>query len=272
MRSLGADCSLCSVNAATRADIVSQFEAKWLHPAEVKPVPRVHAVWRVVPSSNMEARFQRYKLRVAQAIEAETHDDFDMIDLRNESAFTQDYVEDEYANTRRRFHGTKRMCAIGDTVDNLHPCTHPECSICRIIRTGFRLPDPTDPEAKQRARLGQGIYSTATSSKAHDYTDTSARTRSMLVVKVVAGRVFKRYDTWTEADMLRTAPPDGHDSVLGEVHPDMAADGGSDEGGEEGFVSVPMDAGELHNPLRYDELVVFSEAAVVPAYLVTYQY
>ena len=58
-----------SVNAATRADVVSQFEEKWLHPAELKPVPRVHAVWRVVPSSNIEARFQRYKLGVAQASE-----------------------------------------------------------------------------------------------------------------------------------------------------------------------------------------------------------
>ncbi|TCD67833.1 hypothetical protein EIP91_011895 [Steccherinum ochraceum] len=96
---------------------------------------------------------------------------------------------------------------------------------------------------KQRTnfgRFGAGIYTSATSSKANDYTCNAvpARTRVMLLNWVVMGKTIKM----TEGDTTLTEPPTGYDSVVGEP------------GGD----------------LNYDESIVYDNDAIRPAFLVVY--
>ena len=164
-------------------------------------------------------------------------------------------------NTRKRFHGTKRKCLVGE--ESLVPCTDSQCAVCNIIRRGFQTGQRED------LRFGKGIYCTSTSSKASDYAMCvehksigqcdglqCAGRRAMFVVKVVAGTVSKRFDSWTEKDQKMTQPPPGCDSVVGDV-----------EANAEGNFTAP-----LVNTMNYDELVVYCGSSILPAFLIIYSY
>lgn len=142
-------------------------------------------------------------------------------------------------NENRRWHGTRRECDLGED-GQTEPCTLPTCSLCKIVRESFDL-----RFFKGRTgwgRFGRGIYTSSTSSKSDDYAcDATAQSslKSMILAKVVVGRGCKmRYD-----DTTLTAPPLGYDSVLGE------------KGAR----------------LNYDEVVVYSNEAIRPAYLILYE-
>ena len=91
-------------------------------------------------------------------------------------------------------------------------------------------------------RYGRGLYFSATSGKSNDYATGSERLRhgrlwrTLFLAKVAAGTAFRT----TEAELDITRPPDGYDSVVGNVGPN----------------------------LNYDELVVYKEAAALPEFLV----
>ncbi|EIW84395.1 ADP-ribosylation [Coniophora puteana RWD-64-598 SS2] len=140
-------------------------------------------------------------------------------------------------NESRRWHGTRRACKLGD---NGHTtlCTSANCSLCAILRTSYMIKFVGSNTGW--GRFGRGIYTSSTSSKSNDYVKnaTASTSKAMLLNKVVVG---KGYKTHTDQPSL-TAPPAGHDSVLAE--PGMS--------------------------LNYDELVVYQEEAIRPAYLVVY--
>jgi hypothetical protein len=141
-------------------------------------------------------------------------------------------------NENRRWHGTRRKCTLGDKGCTTL-CPDPQCSLCCIVRTSFDLAQ--FGKKTSWGRFGPGIYTSSTSSKANDYssTDSSSPWNAMLLNKVVVGKGYKiLHDNPSLA-----APPPGYDSVLAEV-------GGS---------------------LNYDELVVYSNDAVRPSYLVMYE-
>lgn len=111
-------------------------------------------------------------------------------------------------NELLRFHGTTIMCSLG-TNGSSSLCKLEGCNVCRIIRTGFSL-----KEAGCR-----GIYTTATSGRAHDsisyYEDDfmfSAVKKALLVCRVIAGRVHRPLDNFGEV-----SAPTGFDSVAGKV-------------------------------------------------------
>ncbi|KAH8105119.1 hypothetical protein BXZ70DRAFT_505611 [Cristinia sonorae] len=86
-------------------------------------------------------------------------------------------------NTRRRWHGTIRVCNLGSDGQHSELCPATECSLCHIVRSSFQL-----TKAGERfnfGRFGEGIYTSATSSKANDY------------VKNVTPCDTKRYDVWS---------------------------------------------------------------------------
>ncbi|EPQ53568.1 ADP-ribosylation [Gloeophyllum trabeum ATCC 11539] len=148
-------------------------------------------------------------------------------------------------NERRRFHGTKRACNLGDKGSTML-CSLPECSLCGIIKTSFKLSlaGTAHPWRRKAGRFGAGIYTSATSSKSNDYCKNlpSARStcKAMLLTKVVAGNGEKL----TKTDARRTGPSPGYDSV-----PRL----------------LPF------RYLNYDELVVYDEHAAIPAYLIMYE-
>jgi len=140
-------------------------------------------------------------------------------------------------NTRRRFHGTIRQCTLGDDEDKSALCNMTSCSLCSIIQRSFEL--ARAGENINFARFGAGIYTSATSSKANDYsTSTTSSNNAMLLNDVVMGKGIKLERT----DTSLTKPPQGYDSVIGEP------------GGD----------------LNYDEAVVYDQDAIVPSFLIIY--
>ncbi|KAL6078970.1 PARP catalytic domain-containing protein [Balamuthia mandrillaris] len=143
-------------------------------------------------------------------------------------------------NTHRRFHGTKSwVCdlGVGKQSQSLKLCKNASCSVCGIIRQGLKL-----SKVVGRNRFGQGLYLSSTSSKANDYTNNclmSGGYRAMFLCYVVVGKGWKILQ---DSPSL-PGPPKGFHSVLGEVG----------------------------SSLNYDEVIVYTEEAVYPAYLIIYK-
>ncbi|KAK7682519.1 hypothetical protein QCA50_014319 [Cerrena zonata] len=141
-------------------------------------------------------------------------------------------------NEKRRWHGTTRDCHIGD-VGQTKFCRSAKCSLCCIMKTSYDL--GLCYKKTGWGRFGCGIYTSSTSSKSDDYssnTDSRASTKAIILNKIVVGKGYKM----TEDDTKLTAPPAGFDSVLAEIG----------------------------SRLNHDELVVYTNDAIRPSYLVTY--
>lgn len=214
------------------ASIKQQFLLKWLHPDI--PEPRISAVFKVVCADQVLKGFKKRVKAVKDRMKAQNVRPYE----KNAGP----------GNTLRRFHGTKRRCNLGET-SNI-PCTDEDCNVCSILRNGFRLPKA------ENLRFGKGIYSTATSSKANDYTDNHRQIHAVLVVNVAAGRVDKTCDSWTPKHMRMTQPGKGYDSVVGEVPP---------------LWETPAQVAQIENKLNYDELVVYTPNAIRATHLILYE-
>jgi len=192
-------------------DVAQQFAQQWKHPT---PVPNIIKLWKVYTDQAVVDRFSSYQRRIQRS--------------RGIPG----------GNTRRRFHGTMRRCRLGDTSSERTFCRLRNCNLCRIIQSSFQL-----ARAGQRTnfgRFGAGIYTSATSSKANDYSAESASpNKAMLLNDVVMGRAVKLTRTNTS---LRKPPP-GFDAVIGEP------------GGD----------------LNYDECVVYNNDAIRPSFLIIYR-
>eukprot|EP01018_Ginkgo_biloba_P034706 Gb_25842 [translate_table: standard] len=133
-------------------------------------------------------------------------------------------------NELLRFHCTTFTCSLGMNGSS-SLCILPSCNVCNVIRYGF----------PSKMENGKGIYTTASSGKAHDSIevpeeDASMGKRAMLVCRVIAGRVNKSQD------------------------PDEFFNGG--------FDSVAGQAGVYSN---LDELFVFNPKAVLPCFVLMYK-
>jgi len=96
---------------------------------------------------------------------------------------------------------------------------------------------------KKGGRFGLGIYTSATSSKSNDYSENKgafSNNKAFFLTKVVVGKA-KKYTT-DRPDL--SEPPAGFHSVIGEP--------------------------DTFGTLNYDELIVYREDAVIPAYLIVY--
>jgi len=204
-----------------------QFTNKWEH--DPRNVPFVQYVYMVYNAKEYIARYRSYKMA---------------LEIRGK------FIEKGLfeGNELRRFHGTQRECNVGDN-GNKDMCASPTCPLCCIMKTSF---DITKTAAGTFMRYGNGIYTSATSSKADSYSKnigknigkSATNLKAMLLTKVAAGEVKKVYTNFTNLK----EPPRGYDSVVGEPA---------------NFL--------LRSTLRYDELVVYSEHAIVPSYLVIYK-
>ncbi|KAJ3807507.1 hypothetical protein F5876DRAFT_79635 [Lentinula aff. lateritia] len=141
-------------------------------------------------------------------------------------------------NENRRWHGTKRECHLGDK-GYTQFCGSQTCSLCCIVKTSFDL--SLFGKKTGWGRFGKGIYTSSTSSKSNDYSTNECRSslKAILLNKVIVGKGCKL----TQDNVSLTTPPQGYDSVLAEK-------GGS---------------------LNYDELVVYTNDAIRPSFLVMYE-
>ncbi|KAJ1629918.1 hypothetical protein T492DRAFT_1007807 [Pavlovales sp. CCMP2436] len=179
-------CLLLTRKSSDRQPLCDQFLQAWRKPG---PQPRIERVYRVVADNRIRDRFEAYAAKVG--------------------------------NERRRFHETSLRCNFGIDL-GAAPCADPGCRICSIMQGGFRLEHAgSGPLSANRAnRYGNGLYFSATSGKSNDYAYGSERVRGnrnwrcLLVASVAAGRAFRTEEVSLALD---GEPPDGHDSVVGEV-------------------------------------------------------
>ncbi|KAF9648775.1 ADP-ribosylation [Thelephora ganbajun] len=193
--------------------VASQFRQKWLHNNKC---PEVRAIYKIVSTMASLTKYEQYLDRVEAKVNFASQNK-------------------PRGNERRRWHGTTRMCNIGDKgVTKL--CSNPSCSLCCIMRTSFDL--SFFAKNTRFGKFGVGIYTSSTSSKSNDYSRNGciSNWKAMLLNKVVVGRGYKM----TVSNATLTEPPAGYDSVLAEVG----------------------------TCLNYDELVVYDNNAIRSSYLV----
>ncbi|KAF8890341.1 hypothetical protein CPB85DRAFT_263149 [Mucidula mucida] len=202
--------------------VEKQFQTSWRHGGGY--CPRVRKIFKIVLKSDSLRRYDAYKADV------EARGKFSLDPQRKMTE----------GNERRRWHGTRKDCHLGDPGHHQGPsfCASPTCSLCKIIQDSFNL----DQWGKNTGwgRFGKGIYTSATSSKANDYIKNHAASdyNAILLNNVVIGRGKKL--TYDNTNLM--AAPATFDSVLGEK-------GGS---------------------LNHDEVVVYKGEAIRPSYLVVY--
>ncbi|KAF9556030.1 ADP-ribosylation [Agrocybe pediades] len=205
------------VGHVTFKSVADQFKTSWRHVGTIcPPVRRVYKI--LVPPASLSA-YNAYRAAV------EAQGQF-LSSGRSEG------------NENRRWHGTRRVCNLGDKGQTQF-CSASNCSLCCIIRTSYDI--SLWGKKTGWGRFGKGIYTSSTSSKSNDYSsnDCKSNLKAILLNKVVVGKGCKMIQDNTSL----TAPPLGYDSVLAEK-------GGS---------------------LNYDELVVYSNDAIRPSFLVMYE-
>jgi len=193
-------------------NIADQFQNTWTHPGTV---PEVYRVYRIICGAS-EPAYLLYRAKVEQKG-----------NFVNQGMFP--------GNERRRWHGTVRKCTLGDDGTG-SLCYDSECHMCIIIRNSF------DKDKSKDGMFGQGIYSSATSSKSGTtYTKQGSPSpyNAILFNSVVLG-----------------APYFGKRPRQGISSPPL--------GKCDSIVANPSDV------LGYDEAVVYDNNAIRPRYLVLY--
>ncbi|KAF9440535.1 ADP-ribosylation [Macrolepiota fuliginosa MF-IS2] len=199
-------------------NVERQFIDGWRHLHKAKP--RVKAIFKVISPPSFHMPYLQHRDRVLRDMRALMH-------------------QTDSPNEQLLFHGTNRVCSLGEDNTSTHLCQLPECHLCCIIRNSF---DVKKCGTKNKfCRFGTGIYTTSVSSKADDYTrnvNGNTATRALLLNRVIVGNPKMR--TRNAVNLL--SPPPGCHSVIGEPGAD----------------------------LNYEETVVYNNDAIRPAFLIIY--
>ncbi|EED84375.1 predicted protein [Postia placenta Mad-698-R] len=162
-------------------EVSTQFLQGWRHPTSK---PTVVKIWKIFSDKDHNDRFARYRLAVERRIGKEG------------------------GNSLRRWHGTIRACRLGDDETQLRG----DGDSALFVQSSFEI--AKFGKRTNFGRFGEGIYTSATSSKANDYVAEGGGSsyRAMLLNDVVMGKTIKL----TADNPNLKEPPQGYDSVVGE--------------------------------------------------------
>ncbi|KAG1743470.1 ADP-ribosylation [Suillus lakei] len=204
-----------SSDSAHFVEVEHLFKKGWQH--RKKRRPKIQGIFRIIwPDSNLQP-YLHYRKQVQAHVRA----------------------PDKPGNEKLLFHGTNRACLLGESPRHVSSCNLNECYLCSILRVSFDVNKCGTKNGFRR--FGQGIYTTACSSKADDYScnlSRDARLHTMLVNRVVVGRSHNQHGNASHL----VKPPDGFDSVTGKTGKN----------------------------LNFEETVCYTNDAVRPAYLIVY--
>ncbi|CAG8520825.1 9649_t:CDS:2 [Ambispora gerdemannii] len=186
-----------------------------------------------------------------------------------EAKFLKDWVKNNAqglpeANEKLLWHGTDQLCCIlydkptilSSPTDVSSPCATANCPGCGILMNSFLMNKVgVNHQGRKFQRLGQGLYFTPHSSKAHFYghfgakslpNDSERYCRIMFLSKVVIGK------PWEPEKVSQNArgPPKGYNSTWGRV-------GHCPHGGSK---------------LNYEEYAVYRQDACLPVNYIAYSY
>ncbi|XP_062097927.1 uncharacterized protein LOC133803813 [Humulus lupulus] len=162
-------------------------------------------------------------------------------------------------NELLRFHCSTLTCSLGSRGASSLCGSVPGCGVCTIIRHGFQgnksgsssnnnnnntaaTTTTSIATQTQGSESGKGVWTTASSGRAHDSLRCTDGRRAMLVCRVIAGRV-KRYADDAPAEEDSVSLGSSYDSVAGY-------------------------AGVYSN---LEELIVFNPRAILPCFVVIYK-
>ncbi|CAG8536305.1 6243_t:CDS:2 [Ambispora gerdemannii] len=200
---------------------------------------RVEAIYNIIFPSEITTQYKNYKNQVESQI------NYQVLGLPE-------------ANEKLLWHGTDQLCCIlydkPTTVPS--PCATPNCPGCGILMNSFSMNKVgVNHQGRTFQRLGQGLYFTPHSSKAHFYGHQGAKSlpndsgrycRIMFLSKVVLGK------PWEPEVVSQNArgPPEGYNSTWGRV-------GYCPHGGAK---------------LNYEEYAVYRQEACLPVNYIAYSY
>ncbi|CAG8581218.1 12733_t:CDS:2 [Ambispora leptoticha] len=162
------------------------------------------------------------------------------------------------ANEKLLWHGTDQLCCIFYDKPTIvpTPCATANCPGCGILMNSFSMQKVgANHQGRTFQRLGQGLYFTPHSSKAHFYGHLGAKSlpnengrycRIMFLSKVIIG------NPWAPESVAQNArgPPAGYNSTWGRV-------GHCPHGGAR---------------LNYEEYAVYRQDACLPVNYIAYSY
>ncbi|TRM64459.1 hypothetical protein BD626DRAFT_401115 [Schizophyllum amplum] len=141
-------------------------------------------------------------------------------------------------NETRRWYGTYRECLIGES-EQQYPCASVTCRLCSIIRTDFDL--SAQGKKLPIGAFGRAIYTSSSTNTADEFSANrvlNSTTKAMILADIVVG---KPKIVHVDRPLMREAPR-GYDSVMA----------------KKGFF------------LAHDDIMIYSNDAIRPAYLVMY--
>ncbi|KDQ12134.1 hypothetical protein BOTBODRAFT_425046 [Botryobasidium botryosum FD-172 SS1] len=134
-------------------NIQNRFYSSWQHPTKKMPTIK-HIFYSLHQSLHSRDHLQRNRTYMRQ-----------------------------HGNEQMLFHGTLRACRVGDTPENIYPCSRPDCKLCAILRCSF------DPSKSCNGMFGYGVYTTPISSKADGYVKSpNSSYKAILYANVTLGK------------------------------------------------------------------------------------
>eukprot|EP00698_Gefionella_okellyi_P022898 TRINITY_DN767_c0_g1_i2.p1 TRINITY_DN767_c0_g1~~TRINITY_DN767_c0_g1_i2.p1 ORF type:complete len:1948 (+),score=368.57 TRINITY_DN767_c0_g1_i2:109-5952(+) len=194
--------------------VIRQFNTSWKKGA----APSVISIMRIQMAEHFVRAYDKYRESVVQK------------NMRTHSRGGP-------GNEHRRFHGSSVSCGLGRSTWT--PCESVSCRCCSILRNSLKL--AVVRQLNHWGRFGSAHYFSSCASKSCDYPIACPRgaVRMLFLCKVVIGQ--GAHLLVNQPDL--TAPPEGFDSVLGEVGPS----------------------------LNFDETCVYRDDAVLLKYAIFYQ-
>ena len=111
-----------------------RFREGWKHPK--KPMPSVHAIFRVVMSEESLRPYKNYRCVPAKFSEpAKSCVSYDFASASVHASLSSKGL---HQLQNFSFHGTHRACLVGEN-DRNSPCTLTECCVCSIVRNSFDI-------------------------------------------------------------------------------------------------------------------------------------
>jgi hypothetical protein len=191
------------------------FKTSWV--TKGAPIARIERILKIDNTERHISEFHRYRDMVKKAASDEG--------MQHERCLAD-------GNELLRFYGSSFTCSLG-TNGSTNLCNMTTCNVCSIIRWGFEV------------RKERGIYTTATSGKAHEVITSEEKENwtgkhAMLVCRVIAGRIYRSAEKTARFNDPACLPY-SYDSISPGVSTNL------------------------------DNLTVFNPKAVLPCFLVVYR-
>jgi len=139
--------------------VADQFKASWRHVGS--SCPAVRRVYKIIMPAAKLASYEAYRF-VPRLNIVETQLTGDHYRTQVESRGNFVAQGRSAGNENRRWHGTRRVCNLGDKGCTQF-CSSSSCSLCSIIRNSFDI--TLWGKKTGWGRFGKGIYTSSTSSK-----------------------------------------------------------------------------------------------------------